>query len=151
VSVDEILEQAVDRCVEDHEAHLIDLAIRGEKGSRVLQVFVDTETGITHDKCTTISRTLSETISRTNLIPGSYRLEVSSPGADRPLKYSWQYGKHIGRPFRVKRQTASGTATVEGTLSSADESEITLDNGGSGGTVRVPYGEIVEARVVTPW
>jgi ribosome maturation factor RimP len=151
VRVDEILEQAVDRCVEDQEAHLIDLVIRGEKGSRVLQVFVDTETGVTLDQCTTISRTLSETISRTNLVPGSYRLEVSSPGADRPLKYSWQYGKHIGRPFRVKRRTAAGTTTVEGTLSSAEESEITLDNGGSGGTVCVPYREIVEARVVTPW
>ena len=149
--VDEILEQAVDRCVEDQAAHLIDLVVHGEKGNRILQVFVDTEAGVTVDQCTAISRTLSETISRTKLVPGTYRLEVSSPGADRPLKYSWQYRKHLGRPFRVKRQTTDGTSSVEGTLSSADETEITLEQSGSGDSVRVPFGEIVEAKVVTPW
>ncbi|MGB5873020.1 MAG: ribosome maturation factor RimP [Bacteroidota bacterium] len=149
--VDDILEQAVDRCVEDQAAHLIDLVIRGEKGNRIVQIFVDSETGVTVDQCTAISRTVSETISRTNLVPGSYRLEVSSPGADRPLKYSWQYGKHVGRPFRVKRQTTDATSSVEGTLSSADETEITLEQSGSGESVHIPYGEIVEAKVVTPW
>jgi ribosome maturation factor RimP len=151
VSVDEILEQAVERCVEDQHAHLIDLVIRGERGSRILQVFVDAETGVTVDQCTAISRTLSDTISRTSLVPGSYRLEVSSPGADRPLKYPWQYKKHIGRPFSIKRQTPAGVTIVEGTLSITSDIDITLDDGGSGESVRVPYEEIVEARVVTPW
>jgi len=151
VKVDEIMEQAVSRCVEDQGAHLIDVVLRGGRGERILQVFVDSETGVTIDQCTAISRTISETMSRTNLVPGSYRLEVSSPGADRPLEYSWQYAKHVGRSFRVQRRTGGGTSSVEGTLASADEKEITLEQAKTGESVSIPYGEIVEARVVTPW
>jgi ribosome maturation factor RimP len=151
MSVDEMLERTIDQCVEDHSAHVIDLVVRGEKGGRVVQVFVDAESGVTIDQCTAISRTVAESLSRGRLLQGHYRLEVSSPGTDRPLRYSWQYAKHVGRPLRVKIRSVEGTSLVQGTLSSADESNIVLETGAEGEPVRIRHGDIVEAKVVTPW
>ena len=147
MSADEILERTIEQCVKDHSAHMIDLVVRGEKRGRVVQVFVDSESGVTIDQCTAISRTVAESLSRGRLLQGQYRLEVSSPGTDRPLKYPWQYGKHVGRPLRVKMRTV----VVKGTLSSADDTDIVLETGAEGKCVRIGYGDIVEAKVVTPW
>lgn len=63
---------------------LIDVVLRGDNHLRIIEVYIDSEKGITVDDCSLVSRALNELIEAEDLIGGSYRLDVSSPGVDRP-------------------------------------------------------------------
>lgn len=91
--------------------------------NKKLEVLIDCDEGVSFDQCRRISRYLEGFIDEGNWLGEKYVLEVSSPGADRPLKLARQYPKHIGRKLEVK--TASGE-TYEGRLSEVTEDQITL-------------------------
>jgi len=74
--------------------------VKLDKGKK-LQVFVDSDEGITFQKCSRISRFLEAEIEGKKWLPENYRIDVSSPGADKPLKHKRQYKKHIGRELMV--------------------------------------------------
>ena len=73
---------------------LIDIVLRGTERNRVIEVFVDGEKYITAKDCAEISRKLNEVFEEKELIKAAYRLDVSSPGIDRPLLYLKQYPKN---------------------------------------------------------
>jgi ribosome maturation factor RimP len=81
---------------------LIDLTIRGDSHLRIIEVFVDGEKGVSTDDCERISRAINESIESESLIESNYRLIVSSPGIERPLKYLIQFHKHVNRKFEVE-------------------------------------------------
>ena len=66
-----------------------------------LEIFLDSDERLNLDMCGQISRWLGHKIEEANLMPDSYRLEVSSNGLDRPLKLHRQYVKNIGRDVTV--------------------------------------------------
>jgi ribosome maturation factor RimP len=85
------------------------------------------------------------------LIPGSYRLDVSSPGIDRPLRFPWQYRKHLGRSLRVVAASGAEQRELVGTLTGVGDEGIVLDLGGETGAVSIRFPEIGEASVPAPW
>ena len=76
---------------------IIENIIRGEKGTRVLEIFVDNEKSINIDEITKINKDLSSLIDEKIDLFNISNLVVSSPGAERPLKFHWQLRKHAGR------------------------------------------------------
>lgn len=108
------------------KAYLVDVTLRGEGGSSVVEVYVDTDEGITADQCAVISRGLSEELDTQNVLTGRYRLEVSSPGLDRPLKLGRQFAKNIGRTLRVISVVDNGKVPVTGVLQNVTEASLTL-------------------------
>jgi ribosome maturation factor RimP len=66
-----------------------------------LDIFLDSDTGITFRKCQRISRYLESFIDEEGWLGEKYVLEVSSPGLTRPLKLRRQYLKNIGRKVEV--------------------------------------------------
>ena len=143
----EALRETAEECAGKHGAHLIDLAVRGEKSTRVLEVFIDAEQGVNSDICADVSRTLMAAMDAQGLIDGAFRLEVSSPGIGRPLKYPWQYAKHIGRILEVRM--AGGGGAEQGTLRAVDQAGITLEKGGE--RIGIPFDRLLEAKVRAPW
>jgi ribosome maturation factor RimP len=96
-----------------------------EKSGRMIRVLLDGDTGISISKCGEVSRHISARIDEE--IPdetGAFTVEVSSPGADRPLKMERQYHKHLGRDLSFRDE--SGT-THEGTLKSIENGVIVLE------------------------
>ncbi len=89
---------------------------------RVVQVYFDSDTQVTLERCRKLSRLLEEHIEEHKLLPENYKLDVSSPGLDRPLKFRRQYVKNIGRKLEVKVDDEK----LEGILQEVGESEITL-------------------------
>ncbi|MEW6506686.1 MAG: hypothetical protein AB1432_02950 [Bacteroidota bacterium] len=81
---------------------LIDTVIRGDNNLRIVEVYIDSEKGVTVDDCSKISREINQLFDKEDLIGSNYRLDVSSPGVDRPLKFLAQYLKHINRKFEVE-------------------------------------------------
>lgn len=120
---------------------LVDLNQTGNK----LEVFIDSDTGINFNTCRKISRYLESFIDEEGWLGEKYTLDVSSPGATRPLKLARQYPKHVGRKLEVK--TTEGTKH-EGILITVDDNSITLS-----AKVRVKEGkkkrtEVVETQIL---
>lgn len=145
-----LLEGITTPIAEAKGAYIIEIAIRGERGGKVVEVFLDSDEGLSTAICAAISRELSESLDAQNIIPGKYQLVVSSPGIERPLKYPRQYGKHVGRSLRITREKSGAKDIVEGTLESIGETGIELMLK-SKTRVAVAFDEINEAKVIPPW
>jgi ribosome maturation factor RimP len=129
---------------------LVDLAMRGHKGSRVIEIFIDGDKGIGVDELATISREVGFLLDTEEVIPGKYQLIVSSPGIDRPLTSARQYAKNIGRTLSVSYRENGEEQKLTGELKAVDEDGIVLDIQGQGDK-NIPHEDVVEARVQLPW
>ncbi len=132
--------------IEQHGAFLVECVVRGERGGRVVEVDIDSDSGITTEVCASISRDLSARLDAADLIPGRYRLEVSSPGLDRPLKLFRQYPKNVGRTLTVRYSESGETKTLTGLLKSVTEQSIVLETEQKP-PVEIPFSAIGQAMV----
>lgn len=80
---------------------IIDTNIRGDQRKRIIEVFVDSAKNISADDLAELSRNINDFLSEVEEI-GNYRLDVSTPGVDRPLKFIEQYPKNINRNFELE-------------------------------------------------
>ncbi len=129
--------------------YVLDAVLRGRPGARVLEVFVESETGAGSDDLTAMSRRLAFLLDTEDLIAGAYRLDVSTPGADRPLTDPRQFRRLVGKPLRVVYTADDAEATVEADLTAADDETFTLGAGDD--ALTLPYAAVREARVRLPW
>ncbi|MBU0473171.1 MAG: ribosome assembly cofactor RimP [Bacteroidetes bacterium] len=81
---------------------LVDINFRGNDNDLVLEIFIDNEDGIITSDCVDVSRACGDLLEEENLIESKYRLDVSSPGIERPLIYIQQYKKNIDRYFELE-------------------------------------------------
>lgn len=89
-----------------------------------VEVFVDSDTGITFEKCRLISRHLEQHIDENGWLGEKYTLEVSSPGVSRPLKFPRQYPKHVGRTLEITLQQGD---VKQGKLIQVDAQLLTIE------------------------
>ena len=130
---------------------IVDLEVRGHKGTRVVKVFVESDDELNHDDLAAISEEIGFLLEMEDAIDGSYTLEVSSPGIKRPLTLPRQFRKNIGRPLRVRYETEEGaTKKQTGMLTDADDDAIELELAPDR-TVRVAYEAINRAKIELPW
>jgi ribosome maturation factor RimP len=141
--IEEIAVPIIDR----HGAFLTELVLRGELRSKVLEVYVDTDAGITIDVCTAISRELSEALDAQEIILGAYRLDVSSPDLGRPIHVLRQYVKNIGRILSLTFVEEGTEHTVEGKAEGADAAGVTIRSG-AGAVRTIPMAAIKKAFIV---
>ena len=125
--------------------------MRGERGRPVIELYVDSEEGVTLDLCSALSRSLSEAIDVEGVVQGSYRINVSSPGIERPLRYSWQYRKHVGRTLQVRFRLGEEVLTKAYVLTAADSEGIGLETADRRESMRLGFDQVLEATVKAPW
>ena len=90
-----------------------------------ISVLLDSDEGITIEKCTQVNRPLYKFIEENGFFPdNNFSLEVSSPGIDRPLTDIRQYKKNIGRTVEV---LLNDNSKIEGVLKDASGSGISLE------------------------
>ncbi len=128
--ITENIQQMVSAIIDGSDIFLVDVVLRGERSSKVIEVYVDTDKGISLEECSRISRELSVKLDETDVITGRYRLDVSSPGLDRPLKLRRQYEKNIGRMCRVTAEENGEKITREGILDTVSAESIQLQKKG---------------------
>jgi ribosome maturation factor RimP len=133
------------------DVHLIDVVIKSTGSGKSVEVFVDCEKGVTTETCSEVSREIGGLIEAAGVVQGAYRLTVSSPGIERPLKYFWQYGKHVGRKLQLKVRAAAGTREVDGRLQSLNGGTIVVLSEANGAPESIPFADVIEARVKAPW
>jgi len=98
----EEISQKIRSAIEQLGYLFIDIEFRGNDRDRILEIYVDNDKGIITADCVDVSRVCGNLIEEENLIESKYRLDVSSPGTDRPLKFIQQYTKNIGRNFELE-------------------------------------------------
>ena len=96
----EILNQ-IKKVTEDLGYLFIEMDIRSDSHNILLEIYIDNEISISVEDCAKVSKSISEVLESKNLIESKYRLNISSPGIDRPLIYIQQYKKNIGRSFEL--------------------------------------------------
>lgn len=94
------IENLVNRFLENEPGYfLVEVKV---KATNNIKMFIDGDNGISIEKCVQFNRQLYKIIESNNFFPpGSFSLEVSSPGIDKPLKLQRQYQKNIGRNIEI--------------------------------------------------
>ncbi|MFJ9432820.1 ribosome maturation factor RimP [Streptomyces sp. NPDC101490] len=131
----------------DLDLEEIEVSRAGRRG--LVRIVVDSEEGVELDACAELSRAISEKLDETDVMgEGEYVLEVSSPGADRPLTEHRHYVRATGR--LVKLQLAEDGELVARILA-VDEDGLDLEVPGVKGRKptarRVGFAEVARARV----
>jgi ribosome maturation factor RimP len=103
------------------EVYLVDFVMRNVNGRDIVELYVDTDNGITIGECTWLTRlmldALEHDLEAQEIFGDNLRLEISSPGVSRPLLLPRQYKKNIGRRLRIRYVDADAVMqVVEGTL-----------------------------------
>ncbi|MGX7195305.1 ribosome maturation factor RimP [Enterococcus olivae] len=115
--------------LEEQRFELVEIEFVKEGKNWFLRLFIDKEGGIDIEECAFVSEQLSEKLDTIDPdpIPQAYFLEVSSPGAERPLKKEADYQRALGDYIHVSLyQPLDGEKMYEGFLQSCDENELVL-------------------------
>ncbi|MEG0260961.1 MAG: ribosome maturation factor RimP [Lysinibacillus sp.] len=127
--VPSIIEQLATPIVEELNLELVDVEFVKEGRNWFLRVYIDTPEGnIDIDQCSQVSERLSAILDEKDPIEQNYYLEVSSPGAERPLKKDVDFENAIGKYIYVKvYEPIKDLKEFYGYLTSYDEHTLTLD------------------------
>lgn len=93
----------------------------------MLRIYVDRSGGVTVDQCAHLSRKVSDFLDMEDLIPSRYRLEVSSPGLDRPLVSGADFKRKIGERVKVfLKEEIDGKMELVGRIKNLEEENLLL-------------------------
>ncbi len=113
----------------------------------VVRVYIDCAAGVTLEDCERVSHQVSGLLDVEDPIEGSYRLEVSSPGLDRPLFRERDYQRFAGSEARMRlRDPIEGRRRLRGVLRGAEQGTVTIAV--EGRDLRVALEAIEEARLI---
>jgi ribosome maturation factor RimP len=125
----------------DIDAHL------GRRG--LLRLYIDREGGVTLDDCQRVSEQIGALLDVEDPLPGSYVLEVSSPGFDRRLRKLVHFERFSGEQAKVElRDAREGRRNFTGRLVGVEGSDVLLEVDGE--LTRLPFGDIAVARLAPP-
>lgn len=111
-SKEKIFTEFCEQVIARNNLLLIEIVFRGNKNEKVIEVYIDSGETLTVDDIANISREINEFIETENLFEGRYRLDVSSPGIERPLIFLQQFPKNTGRSFEIEYKI-EGSDVVE--------------------------------------
>jgi len=114
----------------------------------LLRIYIDREPGgVTLADCERVSEQIGAFLDVEDPLPGSYTLEVSSPGLDRRLRTAAQFERFAGEPVRVELKRAlDGRRRFKGEIAGVEADAVLVAEDGR--TWRFPLRDIAEARLV---
>jgi ribosome maturation factor RimP len=140
--------------VRDLGLELYDVEVSGSNRSKTLKVLIDRDGGVDLDAITSATEALAPVLDRdaevAKALPGSYLLEVSSPGLERPLRTPAHFRRAVGETVSLKSRDAQGAVTRRRVLlAAADDDGIKIESDGA--RERVAYDDIVVSHTVFDW
>ncbi|GHH96559.1 ribosome maturation factor RimP [Neobacillus kokaensis] len=148
--VTEVVEGLAAPICQELEIELVEIEYVKEGKSWFLRVYIDKDNGVDIEDCGLVSERLSEKLDEIDPIPHNYFLEVSSPGAERPLKKHKDFERAIGKNVFIKTyEPIDGEKSFEGTLLEFDgqivKVEIKIKTRKK--TIDIPYEKVANARL----
>ncbi len=150
-----IINRLVTPILDDLGFELVDLELKRENKGSALRLFIDKPGGITLDDCVSVSREVGAVLEIEDPIKAAYRLEVSSPGLDRPLKKATDFERFSGQKAKIKTfelldpdQRGHTRKTFVGVLLGMEGDLVRLElNDKQGGIAAIPLVEIAKANL----
>ncbi|MEE9524785.1 MAG: ribosome maturation factor RimP [Thermodesulfovibrionales bacterium] len=140
------LKMLAEEVAEDNDMELVDVELLGSGRKSILRVTIDREGGVGLDDCRKVSRQLEALLDVEDPIQGSYTLEVSSPGMDRPLKKIEDFVKYRGRKVKiVTKDKIDDQNYFVGTISEVHDCDIMIELKKK--TISVPFDTIKKATL----
>lgn len=131
---------------DDFAVELVDV----EFNHSVLKIVIDQPDGLDSEVLVDVTKAVSRLLDAEDPIPGTFTLEVTSPGVERPLKRPEHFRRAVGSDVSIKTNPdVEGERRIEGVLADADELGITVET--ESGRRALRYGEIKTARTVFDW
>lgn len=126
---------------------LVGVEYRPGRSEGLLRIYIDTDTGVTLDDCTRVSHQISGVLDVEDPIPGSFRLEISSPGLNRPLMKPADFDRFAGADVLVKlNELWEGRRKIRGTLRGLRDDHVLVEE--EGATHAVPLDRIEKSNLV---
>jgi ribosome maturation factor RimP len=148
--VTELTSELVTPILDDLHLELVDVEFKKEGPNWFLRIFIDSDTGVDLEDCGQVSEKLSEKLDELDPIQQAYFLEVSSPGAERPLKKEKDLKKAIGKNVYVSTyEPIEGEKAFEGKLNHFDgeQLEIEVKVKTRKKVYTIPYDKVANARL----
>ncbi|WP_400248020.1 ribosome maturation factor RimP [Niallia sp. JL1B1071] len=148
--VTQIVEEMVHPILDELHLELVDVEYVKEGPNWFLRVYIDKETGVDIDECAVVSEKLSEKLDEIDPISENYFLEVSSPGAERPLKKDKDFEMAIGKNVHIKTyEPIENEKTFEGILTAFNGKTVTVEVKikTRKKTIEIPYEKVAKARL----
>jgi len=132
------------------QTELVELTCHPQGRNLVIRLLVDKVGGVTIQDCAAVNRQIGDALDTAQIIEGSYTVEVSSPGLDRPLSSKRDYERALGEELRLWLRAADGAMReTQGMLLAVQENAVVLQTGA--GNVTIPMTEIHSARKAVRW
>jgi ribosome maturation factor RimP len=131
----ERVREIAERVAASSGLEVVEVEILGGGKARMLRVFLDKASagtdplaGVTHEDCANFSREFGTILDVEDAMPGSYTLEVSSPGLDRKLIKAADFTRFTGSRMKLTtRQPVDNNRHFEGRLESIKDGKLTMD------------------------
>lgn len=133
------LQRQIEERIESFDPQ-VELIALERTGAETLRVYIDHPDGVDIGLCERVTGALADLLE-------SYSLEVSSPGADRPLTKPEHFRRFLGRKVKVRtREAIAGRQNFTGTLTDAGDDAVSLE--ADGGAVRIPLADIRRSNLI---
>ena len=106
---------------------LVDVRWSGPGRGAVLTLVIDRPGGVTLDDCERASSIAGTVLDAYDPIETSYRLEVTSPGAERPLRRTEDWNRALGRRVNVRYREGDSDTVLEGRLVSVSDRDVEVE------------------------
>jgi ribosome maturation factor RimP len=150
VTKDDILlkiNELAEKSIQGSDCYLLGAEVQGSTSNPTVWVYLESEKGgVSLDLCTKVSKKLSVLMDAHGIFDGKFRLNVSSPGLDKPLKDKRQYVTNKGRKTHVKYRVGDQVKSVKGTLDSVDENVIVISSGKD--QHKITFNDVVETKIL---
>lgn len=147
-ALEEQVEALVTPAIEAMGYFVVQVTVKDANKSRLLQIMAErADGGMNVDDCAKISHQVSALLDVEDIIPGEYRLEISSPGIDRPLIKRTDYENHMGHLAKIELLLPiNGRKRYTGVLKTLIGDVLTLEVDGK--PVALDYDDIQSAKLV---
>jgi ribosome maturation factor RimP len=131
---------------EEHGLMLVAVEIVGQKNEPTVRVYLDREGGIDIDAIAAANEWVGATLDDVKELSGTYTLEVSSPGIERPLRKLVDFARFVGSTADIRTDVlVDRRKRFGGTIAGVEGSDVLVDVDGT--TYRVPHDAIVKAKL----
>jgi ribosome maturation factor RimP len=164
----ERVREIAERVAASSGLEVVEIEFLGSGKVRMLRVFLDKPaagnvplSGVTHEDCATFSREFGTILDVEDVMPGSYTLEVSSPGLDRKLIKPADFSRFTGSRLKLTtRQPVGKNRHFEGRLESFTDGRLTVDlsvashksrkqmGTSAGGKIEIDFANVEKANLV---
>jgi ribosome maturation factor RimP len=129
---------------------IVEVELKGSGRRHLLRIYIDKPEGVTHADCEFVSRGVSDALDAEDPLPGSYELEVSSPGVERKLGKWKDWERFAGKKVKVTLQDPAEVKHLDGQIVRAQDHTVTVELAG-GRQVSFAFEQVDRASLKFEW